>query len=853
MRIKESDKPGRVRLFFSRLSAVKKYLVIGALVILIVTFFAALWANAKVKTKGFSNLAEFITYTSKSYIRSFRTSPETVTLDIKQEHFQKLKEKRDQALKRGLIINEEDSYVPGKIRYKDKTYDINIRLKGHMTDHIQGQKWSFRVKVKSKEPFMGMKIFSLQHPGTRGYIYEWIYHQLMKNEQIIALRYGFVKLDLNGKDLGIYAIEENFDQELILSNKRPPGPIMRFNPDLYWVDRYQEILKNRTEAEFAEYNSANVEPYRTDKVLADSIMRRYFLRGQNLIESFRRGHASVTDVFDIKYLARFHAIIDLVGGHHSLDWSDIKYYYNPQTDKLEPVAYESFTVFPSKQISGSYRFKAADQNNFHNRLFSDETFFREYISNLERITEPAYLRAFFNRHSVEIENNLDILNAEFPYKKFSEDQYYKNQKAIRQILNMPKAFHAFQKSFNGEILTLNIGSIASLPCEIKEITVDGKTVAQLDTTVIIEPKENDRPVKYRTYAFRLQEPVNADKRSPNFSVNYTVLGSSKVRVADVFSYDIDTSFRKTILPQGGDFTAEFIVKDDSAKQIILKAGNWKLDKPLVLPSGYKVFAESGFNLDIRNGAMILSSSPLTVKGTAERPVTFASSDGNGRGILVMNAAGPSVFRFVNFTNLKPPTLAGRKITGSVSFIDSPVSFTDCSFSSVTTEDGLNINGSSVTVTRCKFTDMANDALDAQNCTGVVTNSTFLNCRENAIDLMMGSLVISALEIGDIGDKALNIKAGGTLTGRNIHISKAVVGISGEDLSEVELNAVTIEDSRYGAISFTNKKEGGCANVRLTDVILKQTVNAGIVEECSTLIINGKEFKEKVKDAEKAIK
>ena len=30
--------------------------------------------------------------------------------------------------------------------------------------------------------FMGMKRFSLQHPGTRNYLYEWFYQQLSRGE-----------------------------------------------------------------------------------------------------------------------------------------------------------------------------------------------------------------------------------------------------------------------------------------------------------------------------------------------------------------------------------------------------------------------------------------------------------------------------------------------------------------------------------------------------------------------------------------------------------------------------------------------------------------------------------------------
>ena len=166
----------------------------------------------------------------------------------------------------------------------------------------------------------------------------------MKREDVIALRYKFINVSVNGKDWGIYAVEENFDNELLENNTRPVGPIIRFNPDLYWVDRYNELIASKPVAEYASYYSANVEAYGENQVLKDSIQFNYYLKAMALVEGIRSKKMSVDEVFDVERLSKMHAIIDLVGGQHSIDWSDIKYYYNPVTSKLEPVAYESFTV-----------------------------------------------------------------------------------------------------------------------------------------------------------------------------------------------------------------------------------------------------------------------------------------------------------------------------------------------------------------------------------------------------------------------------------------------------------------------------------------------------------------------------
>ena len=507
--------------------------------ILLVIWGFLFYADIKVKEKGFSGIFDFTGTIISNYRKTFSAKPEKISIKIDETSFKKLSDRRGVALERGLIINDEDSFVPGVLTYKKKELKIKIRLKGHMTDHLQGDKWSFRVRIKDEDNFKGMRLFSLQHPGTRGYIYEWIYHQLMKREGIIALRYSFLKLELNGKDLGIYAVEENFDKELISNNKRNPGPLMRFNPHMYWVDRYNEILREKPVAEFATYQSANFEPYRKENVLEDSSQKVLYLRALELMERFRRVKLNTHEVFDISLLSKFHAIIDLVGGHHSLDWSDIKYYYNPVTDKLEPVAYESFTILPAKQISGTYRFLDRDNpglnEDFHKALFSDPVFFKEYIKQLERMTTPSYLESFFSSVEEPLQKNLAILYKEFPYKKFDKALYYKNSKIIQKMLNPPKAFHAYVQSITGDTLKMKIGSIESLPVELKAVLYNNQQIAYPQNEVVLASKQQGINVRYQNVHFLLNKKINSEFIN-DLEISYSILGSSVIKKDKTYPY-----------------------------------------------------------------------------------------------------------------------------------------------------------------------------------------------------------------------------------------------------------------------------------------------------------------------------
>ena len=303
-------------------------LVIALVLIGVISYY---FSNRIVKQYGFSGLSEFLTnyFDNKSLADQY--SPEIVQINISDSDYEFIKNKRNEALDRGIQINIGDNYVPCELNLNGEIVEGELRLKGHMVDHLQGDKWSYRVKTK--ENFMEMYRFSLQHPGTRGYVKEWIYHELLAEENIINLHYDFIHLKLNEKDLGIYAVEEHFGQHVLERNNRPNGAIIRWNPELYWEGRIDEYQGKYLEQEYAHYYSTFAEPYDKGKVLKNEQLKANYIEGSIQLEAFRRGELSCSETFDIEKMASFHAIIDLVGGHHSLDWSDVKYYYNPESYK----------------------------------------------------------------------------------------------------------------------------------------------------------------------------------------------------------------------------------------------------------------------------------------------------------------------------------------------------------------------------------------------------------------------------------------------------------------------------------------------------------------------------------------
>ena len=120
------------------------------------------------------------------YLISFFKKRDRLNINLNSKNYQRILNLRNEAMKESILIRTQKDKVKGSISYKGKEYPIRIRLKGDWTDHLLGEKWSFRVETKGDNAFLGMREFSLQHPRTRSYISEFILHKLLKSELKIA-------------------------------------------------------------------------------------------------------------------------------------------------------------------------------------------------------------------------------------------------------------------------------------------------------------------------------------------------------------------------------------------------------------------------------------------------------------------------------------------------------------------------------------------------------------------------------------------------------------------------------------------------------------------------------------------
>lgn len=777
---------------------------------------------------------------------------EKIVITIKGKEYKKLSHKRKDALKIGILSSVDSDFVKVKIASKNNSeIKSELRLKGDWTDHLSDSvKWSFKAKLEDGNTLFGMRKFSIQQPKVRNYAWEWLFNKVMKKNDLIGLRYDFINVDLQivkkdtmvKKTMGIMAIEESFDKILIENNKRREGVIINFDESILWNDRKKQRELNLPHAgadkDLYSIDTAPISVFNENKVLASPILKKQFNIAKNLLHGLRKGELKISEVFDIEKLTFFVALSNLFGGHHGLTWHNLRIYYNPVTNKLEPISYDSNS---GNKISGIK----------HYILSKNDTIYQQkLIEKLELVSSREFVQSLYDFNYEELNSLVTNLITEFDIN-FDRSILEHNSNFIKKQIYPSNSIVSHLNSHTSKEMQLSIKNISNFPITINSLeTEKGMLLSKAISEIVIFPNKTKNitfPLKPSFLnAFISKKNKKGKFRYPNdvskISVDFKVLGAKYSRYSKIIPYqeentDFYKKYRQFSNFKMDDF--EFIFVNEKNKIIHFKSGTYKTDKTIRIPAGYTLKIEKGFTLDLTNESSLLSYSPVLCIGTRTNPIKFFSSDSTGNGILVSNCNQISLFEYCHFSNLSNPTSMDWSLTGAVNINEANVRITNSIFEKNRSEDGLNIIRSNFSMNAVTFNDTFSDAFDGDFVTGKLENCTFLNCGNDGIDISGSTIEVSNIKITNASDKAISVGEGSKLLGEQVEIVGGEIGVVSKDLSYIQLNNVNIANSRLAISSFQKKSEYGPGTITLNNLTLVNNEVNYIIEENSELTIDDK--------------
>ncbi len=773
----------------------------------------------------------------------------TVTIKLNNRSFKKLEKKRYGALRNGVLESYDTDLVNVSLFGLDSTQlKAQMRLKGDWTQHLEDErKWSFRIIMDGDKTFNGMRKFSLQAPVTRNYLWEWLFQRAVREADIVSLRYSFVNLNLEiesdsgieKRPIGIMAVEESFDKILIENNRKREGVILALDETIIWGKREKGFHLGLGNVAGGTRGFKEVVPIRVfnqNKVLSDSKLRKQFEVAKNLFEGYRSGIYKTSEVFDMDKLTSFLALTNLFGGHHGLWVFNLRFYYNPISNRLEPICFDSNSGIK------------LDKVREHPFVFDEPEYKEMLLEKLHLVSSAQFISDLLERYEGQLNELYTALNSEFDFA-FDRSILAYNSGVIKKHINPDKAVTAHFIEINKKQITLQIKNLTNHKIRLDAIThKDGRFLSKNDKFEL-SPNESRYVTfglnRYFRNAFVSKKDKVGEFAYPKdiakLKIKYHIAGVNYSRTQDIIPFSHNDGLAESVNKHRLMFASNYKnlgFVEESQDTLFFKSGRFEVSKNIIIPKGKKVVIAAGFELNLTQNASLISFSPLICNGLIDAPVVFTSDDGTGGGVFVSNAAGKSIIEYSEFTNLSNPQMNGWALSGAVNFYDSEVLITNSLFSENRCEDGLNIMNSNFVIDNSIFRDTQSDAFDGDFVTGRILNSTFINSGNDAIDVSGSRLTLTNIEIRNPSDKALSGGEASEITGSNIKIIGGEIGVVSKDLSAVKLTGLVIEDTRLGLSSFQKKTEYGAGLIVISNLTLINNELDYLIENNSVLTIDG---------------
>ena len=843
--------------------------------------------NQWAKSKGFGYIqkTERLRYALAQAPLNYLAATELpkMVLDVKFKNMQKIFKKRAEALEKKFLVQGKDDFVPVTIRDAgiDKKIKAKVRLKGDYVDHLLGNKWSFRVHTKGKSHFSGLRRFSVQHPKTRGFQQEPLFFELLRQLDLLAPRYSFVDLTINGKNIGVMAVEEHFSKELLETNGRKEGVIVRFDESIVFDarDGYERRMGLDGGA-FDSYRNAPIDAFRTSKVLKSERLSRDYRYAVGMLRGFVQGKMKASDVFDVEQIGKLAAVADLWGAWHVLVWRNIRFYLNPLTMKLEPIAYDA-----NHDDRGAVGKLVSHKSQLFSQLLKDPEIFNVYKKTILDLAdktirgnlieslkakETVYLNQLHNEYYLlpALDYDYFVKQAKFisthDFSKYSPLAYHYTETIklndLRDI-DYPRILHAYR--ITGKKTVLELANAVPHTIKITKIQLKAKKSKYPDKLLAVN-LEVKLPItlppleKGATPVF-LTLPISPDADFKNHELEITakIVGYKKIYKLQAAPYHLP--IQKTPVPKPNGTSKlrkyRFVSVDEAKKTVEIKRGTHRVTENLIVPAKYTLIVTKGTTLQFSENAILLSYGPVRMIGSKDNPIILEpvalATDNNvqpsWQGMVVMNADGASRLEHVEFRNTKGILQGGWQLTGGVTFYESDVDIVESRFLDNIGEDALNIVHSNFDITGIRIERTASDAFDSDFSKGSFTGGLFkdigLAGGGDGIDVSGSNIVVSGTRFIHVDDKALSVGEKSTMRAENVDIQDAGTGAASKDGSELLINNSHIGDVNVvGLMAYIKKPEYGGARIIANQVEFDPGVQPARAQRDSQIVIDGKVVK-----------
>ena len=150
---------------------------------------------------------------------------------------------------------------------------------------------------------------------------------------------------------------------------------------------------------------------------------------------------------------------------------------------------------------------------------------------------------------------------------------------------------------------------------------------------------------------------------------------------------------------------------------------------------------------------------------------------------------------------------------------------------------MNVIRTNLELRNTSFSKIQSDAFDGDFVTGNISNVTFEDLGNDAIDLSGSKMKINKVRITNAGDKGLSAGEKSSLEATNVIIVDSEIAVASKDLSVISLDSVSIKNCKIGYTAFQKKSEFGPSKIYAENATINGCVEDFLVENVSMVFHN----------------
>jgi len=748
---------------------------------------------------------------------------EIVSIDMKFKEYQIITKNRDRNIKEGHAVYNKEDWAKGKISFFNDGSKLKakIRLKGTMSDNWidSNGKWSFRVKLKGKGRYDGMKEFSLFRPSVGSGILEWLFQKIAMKEGLLALDTRLVKLHINGKNLGYYYLQEHYNKVLIEKNKRREGPIVGYSKDRIvklWYSDPSQILKVNG------FNVANIKV--TGSVnKSNNKQQQLSSYAAGLLENLRNKKNLPSEIIEVDAMAKLLALRAIIGSSE-LDWKDIKFYYNPLSSKLEPIVREAHADYDLfdwwYRGTRPYISTTKEYTTFEDIMFSDVLIYGKFMEYLMRYTQEDIAGQYKINNKGEYRKVLSALVLTNDGTKWIRAMQVRNKK-IKAALSYPDPIDVYL----GEENQLIIRNYQSFPIIVNNLFINSKRHFSDNMDVLIDGKINDEMYYDSKHSFGLK-----DGDLQNIIVTYSLYGSNQIKEVKVKQYSLRT---KPAIDHDL-YLDKFYVNDGV---LYNKDKRTTIDSTVIIPKKLKLVFSPGSILTFIEGGQLIAQGGIELNGKVnDRIVVNSTSDARQGGIFVSEVEAQNIIKFTDVSGLKGVSIDNKMISGGLNFYKTNILIKNSTFSrNYKSDDYINVVNSVFHIENIAIYGSNADSIDVDFSKGEISNVKIFDSGNDGLDFSGSHIALDNVYIESSTDKAISVGENSKISASSVEIKNSFIGVAVKDGASFIADKVVTDNNKFDYACFVKKIEYGEPEL----VVRESNNNAPyLLGENSKMIING---------------